>query len=110
MLAESGHAVTLWAHRPEVARDIASKGENTTYLPGFPLPVTLRATADLAEAVRDKDVVLSVSPSHVVRTVMTEAVDHLTGDPYVVTASKGIEETSLLTMAGVLEEIVGTAR
>ncbi len=109
MLAESGHDVTLWAHRAEVARDITTTRENTTYLPGFPLPVTLRATADLAQATRDKDVLLSVSPSHVVRTVMTEAMTHLTGDPYLVTASKGIEEASLLTMAGVLEEIVGSA-
>jgi glycerol-3-phosphate dehydrogenase (NAD(P)+) len=110
MLAESGHDVTLWAHRAEVARDIATNRENTTYLPGFPLPVTLRATADLAEAAHAKDVLLSVSPSHVVRTVMAEAIRHVTGHPYIVTASKGIEDTSLLTMAGVLEEIVGAAR
>jgi len=110
MLGESGHDVTLWAHRAEVARDIETKRENTTYLPGFPLPVRLRATADLAAAARDKDIVLSVSPSHVVRTVMSDAVGHLTGDPYLVTASKGIEEATHLTMAGVLEEIVGTAR
>lgn len=108
MLAESGHDVTLWAHRVEVARDIAAHGENASYLPGFALPVTLRATADLAEGVSGKEVLLSVSPSHVVRDVMTEAMRHVTGRPYVVTASKGIEETSLLTMAGVLEEIVGT--
>ena len=45
LLAESGHDVTLWAHSGEVARDIATHRENTTYLPGFPLPMTLRATS-----------------------------------------------------------------
>src|SRR6202795_4388999 len=101
MLAESGHEVTLWAHRAEVARDISTRRENTTYLPGFELPVTLRATSDLGAAVSGKEVVFSVSPSHVVRDVMMEAARHLTDRPYIVTASKGIEEPSLLTMAGV---------
>lgn len=110
MLSESGHDVILWAHRAEVARDIAAQRENVTYLPGFALPSTLRATSDLAEAVAQKEVLLSVSPSHVVREVMSEAMRHTTGQPYVVTASKGIEETTLLTMAGVLEEVVGPER
>ncbi len=107
MLAESGHDVTLWAHGAAVAHDIAVRGENATYLPGFPLPAALRATAELAEAAAAKDVLLSVSPSHVVREVMSEAWRHASGRPFIVTASKGIEEASLLTMAGVLEEIVG---
>jgi glycerol-3-phosphate dehydrogenase (NAD(P)+) len=45
----------------------------------------------------------------VVRQVMTEALRHADGNPYVVTASKGIEEVTLLTMAGVLEELIGPA-
>ena len=107
MLAESGHDVTLWAHRAAVAADLASRRENTTYLPGFALPATLRATAELAEASAGKDVLLSVSPSHVVRDVMSGPLRHTTGRPFIVTASKGIEAASLLTMAGVLENLVG---
>ena len=110
MLAESGHDVTLWSHGAEVVREISATRENGTYLPGFVLPEELRATTDLAAAVRDADVIVSVSPSHAVRNVMTAAMRHVTGAPYVVTASKGIEEGTLLTMAGVLEEIVGPAR
>ena len=107
MLAESGHAVSLWAHNPEIPRAIASSRENPTYLPGFPLPEGLTATSDLAECVAGKDVVLSVSPSHVVREVMRAAAPHMGGTPYVVTASKGIEDGTLLTMAGVLEDVLG---
>ncbi len=107
MLAESGHEVTLWAHSPQVSRTIAEKRENATYLPGFELPAALRPTSDLREAVAGKEVLLSVSPSHVVREVMTSVMAHVTGRPYVVSASKGVEESSLLTMAGVLEQVVG---
>lgn len=110
MLAESGHDVVLWAHGAQTAATIAATRENATYLPGFPLPAALRVTTDLQEAAREADVLLSVSPSHVVRQVMTEALRHATGTPYIVTASKGIEEATLLTMAGVLEEIAGPAR
>jgi glycerol-3-phosphate dehydrogenase (NAD(P)+) len=105
--AESGHQVTLWAHGASVAQAIASRRENTTYLPGVALPEALRVTSDLAAAVPGAEVLVSVSPSHVVRQVMTEALRHADGNPYIVTASKGIEEGSLLTMAGVLEELVG---
>jgi glycerol-3-phosphate dehydrogenase (NAD(P)+) len=110
MLAESGHDVTLWAHNPQVSRTIAETRENPTYLPGFELPPTLRPTSDLREAVAEKDVLLSVSPSHVVREVMSEAMRHVTGTPYIVSASKGVEEASLLPMAGVLEQVAGARR
>src|SRR5437773_229523 len=107
--AESGHQVTLWAHGASVAQAIATRRENTTYLPGVALPEALRITTDLAAAVPGSEVLVSVSPSHVVRQVMTEALRYADGNPYIVTASKGIEEVSLLTMAGVLEELVGPA-
>ncbi len=105
--AESGHDVTLWAHGASVAQCIETERENRTYLPGFTLPETLRVTNDLGLAVPGREILVSVSPSHVVREVMTEALRHAESNPYIVTASKGIEEASLLTMAGVLEQLVG---
>jgi glycerol-3-phosphate dehydrogenase (NAD(P)+) len=107
MLAEAGHDLTLWAHSPAVSRAITESQENATYLPGFRLPANVRATSDLPAAIAGREVVLSVSPSHVVRTVMSEAARYLEGSPFVVSASKGVEEHSLLTMAGVLEDVVG---
>jgi glycerol-3-phosphate dehydrogenase (NAD(P)+) len=107
MLAESGHRVTLWAHGRDTAASINARHENTTYLPGFALPVSLGSTTDLHEAVAGKDVLLSVSPSHVVREIMTDAMRHVSGEPYLVTASKGVEERTLRTMAGVLEDVAG---
>jgi len=110
MLAEGGHDVTLWAFEPEVSREIRETRENKTYLPGFALPAELAATSDLEEAVAEKEVLVSVSPSHVVRRVMSEAAGYATGTPYVVSATKGVEEGTLLTMAGVLAEVLGPER
>ncbi|MDQ3557122.1 MAG: NAD(P)-dependent glycerol-3-phosphate dehydrogenase, partial [Gemmatimonadota bacterium] len=50
--------------------------------------------------------VVSVSPSHVVREVMGRAAEHLSPDALVISASKGIENGTLLTMDGVLGEVL----
>ncbi len=107
LLAEAGHEVMLWAHGDETARAIATTRENATYLPGFSLPAEIRVTTELAAAVRAAEMIVSVSPSHVVRAVMTDALRHAPADALLVTASKGIEEATLLTMAGVLEDVAG---
>jgi glycerol-3-phosphate dehydrogenase (NAD(P)+) len=108
MLAESGHDVTLWAYEADVTTAVNAQHENTSYLPGFKLPEALRATSDIAAAVRGKEFLVSVSPSHTVRAVMSAAVAHVDGAPYIVSATKGVEEASLQTMAGVLEEAMGS--
>jgi len=53
----SGHEVTLWVRREELARQIAEKGENAPYLPGHTLPAALRVTADAGAALASADCV-----------------------------------------------------
>ncbi len=109
LLAEVDHDVVLWIHNPAVARAVAEQRENATYLPGFVLPPSVRVTAAMADAVVGRELLLAVSPSHVMRDVMTEARQHLNGLPYIVSASKGIEEGSLQRMSEVLAEVLGLA-
>lgn len=107
LLAECEHDVVLWAHNPAVGRTINETHENAIYLPGVELPSSLRATSNLQDAVAAKELLLSVSPSHCVREVMSAASAHVDGTPYVVSASKGVEHDTHLTMAGVLEQAMG---
>jgi glycerol-3-phosphate dehydrogenase (NAD(P)+) len=109
LLAEVDHDVVLWIHNPDVARAVAERRENTAYLPGFTLPANIGVTASMAEAVARRELLLAVSPSHVMRDVMTQARQHLDGVPYIVSASKGIEEVSLKRMSEVLGEVLGPA-
>lgn len=104
LLAKKGHAVTLWAYEADVAAAIEERRENPTFLPGIALDARLRATSDLAAAVSDAGVVVVVSPSQHVRRVMGDAARHLPDHALVVSASKGIETTTLKTMAEVLAE------
>src|SRR5690606_9088113 len=84
------------------------QGQRTpTYLSEVVLDPRLRVTDSIPEAVKGAPVVVSVSPSHVVRGVMTDAKPHMRDDALVVSASKGIEEKSLETMDRVLVEVFG---
>lgn len=107
VLVESGHDVRLWCYEPEVAESIRTARENP-YLAGVSLPGELRATTDLAAAVRGAGLVVSVSPSQVVRTVMTAAAPEIQDGATIVSASKGIELSSLLRMDEVLTDVLGS--
>jgi glycerol-3-phosphate dehydrogenase (NAD(P)+) len=110
LLADNGNAVTVWSFEPEVADSINRLHENTKYMKGVPLETNLRATESLNEAVSGADVLLNVTPSQHVRRVLGDAAHHIHGNTLIISASKGIETSSLKTMAEVLEDVVpGTA-
>jgi glycerol-3-phosphate dehydrogenase (NAD(P)+) len=106
LLAKKGNAVRLWSHEPAVAEAIAASRENPRYMQGIPLDRNLEATSDLAAAVADAEVIVSVSPSQFVRQVMSAAAEAMRPDALVVSASKGIETTTLKTMAEVLDDVL----
>ena len=108
VLAEAGHEVRLWSYEAEVAEAINARRENP-YLPEIELPASLRAHDVLGAAVQGAQLVVSVSPSQVVRGVMTEAADHIAPGALLVSASKGIELGSLLRMDEVLTEVLPAA-
>jgi glycerol-3-phosphate dehydrogenase (NAD(P)+) len=98
------HAVTLWALEAEVADEISTRHGNSIYLPGLPLPENLRATSDVAAAVRGAEVVILVPPSSHLRSVVAKVAPVLGEQTLVVVATKGIEEGSLKLMSEVIEE------
>ncbi len=95
LLAEKGHGVALWCRSEELAEQIRTTRVNEPYLPGFELPAGVEVTSDLAAVVRDKAIVVGVTPSHAVRDVLGPAAAHMRDDVIVVNASKGLEEGTL---------------
>lgn len=106
LMADKGYPVRLWVHSEDSYREMLEVGENRTYLPGFPFPPNLTVTLDLAEALHRAFLVVSVTPSHGVRDVMSKAGPYISDHAMIVSASKGIENDSLLTMDGVLREVL----
>jgi glycerol-3-phosphate dehydrogenase (NAD(P)+) len=104
LLADKGYPVWLWVHDPGRCQEILDKRENTTYLPGIPLPHNLIPSTDLREVVSRKTALLCVVPTHAFRSVMRQAAPLIDGDPLVITASKGVEDETSRFMLGVLED------
>jgi len=104
-----GNEVTLWCYEPELVRTINDRHENTMYLPGAELPPTLTATNDLTECVSGREMIVSVPPSHVLRSVMEQLADDMpTGVP-IVSATKGIENDTLMLVSDILEDVLPVA-
>jgi len=106
LLASTGLPTVVWAYETDVAEEIEREHRNSRYLPEVTLDERLSATSDLEAAVRGASVVLSVSPSHVVRQVMKQAAPFIRPDALVVSASKGIENDTLQTMDEVLSDVL----
>ena len=104
-----GHQVSLWAHSPEVAREIVDAGENTLFLPGFPLPPEITVTGDNA-AVADAEIVVSVVPSEFLRPTLARLRPHLHPGQIVVSATKGVEDHTYLRMTQVIASSLAEAR
>ena len=100
-----GHELCLWSHSAELAEQLADAGENLHYLPGFTLPVDIQVTSDLPRAIFETDILLCVTPSQHLRSVITHIAPLLTRNQIILSATKGIEETTFLRMSQVVASV-----
>ena len=107
LLCRKHDEVSLWCHSAETFARIRETGENAAYLPSVKLPDRLRVTRSLETAASGRELLLCVTPSHVLREVMTQAAAFVAPDTIVCCGSKGIEEATLMTMGDVLADILG---
>ena len=98
--------IRLWAREPEVVASIQTTRTNDRFLPGVQLPGNLDPTTDVRAAVAGAGMVVSVVPSQFVRTVLQEVAPALTPGVHLVSASKGIETSSLLRMDEVFTSVL----
>ncbi len=106
LLGMEGYPIDLWAFEPEVKESINENNENRLFLPGISLSPNVVASNELAAVVSGKDLVLFVVPSHVFRHVAVQAAPHLMEGATLVSASKGIEIKTHLTMTGILADVL----
>lgn len=100
-----GHELVLWSHSAPLADQLNDLGENLRYLPGFTLPADIQVTSDLPGAIFEADILLCVTPSQHVRGIISHIAPLLTPDQILVSASKGLEESTLLRMSQVITSI-----
>ncbi len=106
LLGMKGYRVALWAYEKEVRDSIADFHENKLFLPGITLSENIFPSNDIAGVVSNKDLVVLVVPSHVMRETASMFAAALSDQAILVSASKGIENKTHLTMTGVLEDVL----
>ena len=99
------HELKLWAYEQEVRDSIQSRQVNPTFLPGQQLPDCVHATMDLTEAARGADIVVSAVPSQHCRRIFQQIAPHIQSGALVVSATKGLEEKTLLRMTEVISSV-----
>ncbi|MEZ5142291.1 MAG: NAD(P)H-dependent glycerol-3-phosphate dehydrogenase [Acidimicrobiales bacterium] len=96
----------LWARDEAVCDAVNSSHANPKYLAGFDLHPEVRATADLAEAVGQADVLVMGVPSHSFRSTLEAVSDHVRAWVPVVSLTKGLEQGTNLRMTQVVTDVL----
>ena len=104
VLADGGAEVVMWARRPEIANEISTAKRNTAYLPGINLPRSLRATADLSEALQGADQIYLSVPSQTLRDNLKILAPDLADGVIVVSLMKGVERGTGKRMSEIIAE------
>ena len=105
-LVGATHEVQLWARRPEVAAAINEHRENPDYLVGHKLTSGVTATADLAAAISDAELLVWAVPSHGYRAVLEQAAPGIAPTTPIISLSEGIEEGTLMRMTEVTADVL----
>lgn len=110
MLGRNGnHEVRLWAHEKEVRDSISARRINELFLPGQLIPTPVSPTGSFEEALQGAEIVVSVMPSQHCRALFQQMLPHLDPAMLFVSATKGLEETTLLRMTEVASQVVASS-
>ena len=104
------HKIMLWAYEKEVRESIESHRINSVFLPGQKIPEVVRSTDNFAEALSGAEVVVSAMPSQHCRRLFQQMVPHLVPQTLVVSATKGLEEKTLLRMTEVICQVAAEGK
>src|SRR5262249_35823108 len=106
VLAPRFPRISLWVYEQDLAHRIQSGRENDLYLAGCRIPQNVEAVSDLPAALEGASIVLSAMPSHLVRSLYTGMLPCLREEMILVSATKGLENGTLMRMTEVIGEVV----
>jgi len=102
-LLKNGHNVTLWSKNPSHTAIMQETGANPR-LPNIELPKSLKFTSDPTRASKKQIAVVAV-PSYAVRGAVAKVAPYFDEDTIVVSASKGIESSTCMTISQVVTQV-----
>jgi glycerol-3-phosphate dehydrogenase (NAD(P)+) len=101
------HRVTLWSARPENAGLLAARRENVRLLPGVPIPLTVRLTADISEAVAAADLLITAIPTVHLRPTLERIAASLPARVPMLSLTKGVEIGTFRRPTEIIAELTG---
>ncbi len=104
VLSENGHEVNLWGNNPAQIDEINTYHTNRHYLPDIKIPENIKGIKDLQEAITGMDAILFVVPTKAIRIVAQEVAKTVENKPYIIHASKGLEQDTHKRISEVLAE------
>jgi glycerol-3-phosphate dehydrogenase (NAD(P)+) len=107
-LARVGHDARLWGRDAALVSDMQARRANAVYLADVTFPERLRVTADLADALHGCELVVAAVPSHGLRDILQRAAPLIEPSAIVVSATKGLEQDSLLRCSEIVEQELGS--
>ena len=106
--ARAGLETTLWAREADVVASVNTSHENTSFLPGIALDLSIRATGDLAD-LASSGLILAVAPAQHLRATLSAFAPHVREGLQILLCSKGVEQGTLKLMTQVLAETIPQA-
>ena len=100
------HRVRLWAHEAEVVESISRRRINEKFLAGHLIPEAVVVSSDLERVVQGVEILVSVMPSQHCRPLFERMRPLLPPEILVISATKGLEEGSLLRMSEVIRLVL----
>lgn len=104
-LASHGRPVSLWARRAELAKALQETRHNPL-LPGVLLAPRVDVSASFADALDGAGTIVLAAPCHALREVLGKAAATWPAQATLVTATKGIENDTLLTVTEVAQQVL----
>lgn len=104
VLADNGHEVRLWGHKPDHIVEINKLHCNQKYLPEIVLPETIIGYTSLEEALSGVDLVILAVPTKAIREVLGKISVFQKTPLTIVHVSKGIEPDTLKRISEMIEE------
>jgi len=106
VLAPRCERVRLWVKEADLADRLAASRVNDVFLPGFVLPGNVEVLTRFEDVLPDAEVVLGVMPSKYARSVYTEMLPFVDPGMSFISATKGLEQKTLLRMSEVATAVL----
>jgi len=104
LLAKNGHNITIWEDNTALADMLDKERENKSFLPGVIIPDDVIITHDAVTAARNAEILLFVVASRAIEKATTLLAPFFKPGQILVSASKGLIESSQKRITEFLEE------